>query len=311
MGGEYPNEHAMTSIVTGAFGYIGKYITRYLLVQGERVATITTHPEKPNPFGDSVKAFSYDFDQPDLLTEHLRGANTLYNTYWVRFEHYGASFNQAVQNTAALFECAKRASIQKIVHISVTHASTASDLPYYAGKGMQEQALNECGVPYRIVRPTLVFGDEDILVNNIAWLMRKFPFFPIFGDGQYRVQPVFVEDLASIAVESAGKQGSEVIDAIGPENYTFEDFVQLIARTIKPRERLFHIPPTVGVLLGQMIGLAVGDIILTQDELQGLMTNLLTSIQTPNGSTHFSEWLANHRESIGVTYSSEWRRHFK
>jgi NADH dehydrogenase len=301
----------MTSIVTGAFGYIGKYIAHHLLQQGEQVATITTHPRKPNPFGDSVRAFYYDFEQPDLLTEHLRGADTLYNTYWVRFEHYGASFNQAVRNTATLFACAKRAGIQKIVHISVTHASTSSDLPYYAGKGMQEQALIDCGVPYSIVRPTLVFGDEDILVNNIAWLMRRFLLFPIFGDGQYRVQPIFVEDLASIAVESAGKQGSEAIDAIGPENYTFEDFVRLIARTIKPQEILFHIPPTMGVILGQLIGLAVGDIILTHDELQGLMTNLLTSTQASNGNTRFSEWLLDHRESIGAGYTSESQRHFK
>ena len=301
----------MTSIVTGAFGYIGKYIAHHLLQQGEQVATITTHPRKPNPFGDSVRAFSYDFDKPDLLTEHLRGADTIYNTYWVRFEHYGASFNQAVRNTATLFECAKRAGIQKIVHISVTHASTSSVLSYYAGKGMQEQALIDCGVPYSIVRPTLVFGDEDILVNNIAWLMRRFPVFPIFGDGQYRVQPIFVEDVAAIAVESASRQGKGAIDAIGPENYTFEDFVRLIARTLKPREILFHIPPTMGVILGRLIGLVMGDIILTHDELQGLMTNLLTSNQAPNGSTRFSEWLLDHRESIGAAYSSERRRHFK
>ena len=301
----------MTSIVTGAFGYIGKYIARHLLEQGEQVATITTHPGKPNPFGDSVNAFFFDFEKPDLLTEHMHGADTLYNTYWVRFEHYGASFNQAVRNTATLFACAKGAGIQKIVHISVIHASTSSDLPYYAGKGMQEQALIDCGVPYSIVRPTLVFGDEDILVNNIAWLMRKFPLFPIFGDGQYRVQPIFVEDLAAIAVESASRQGSEAIDAIGPENYTFEDFVRLIARTLKPREILFHVPPAMGVILGQLIGLAVDDIILTYEELQGLMTNLLTSNQAPNGSTRFSEWLLDHRESIGAAYSSEWRRHFQ
>jgi uncharacterized protein YbjT (DUF2867 family) len=301
----------MTSIVTGAFGYIGKYIASNLLAQGEQVATVTTHPGKPNPFGNSLKAFSYDFDQPDLLTDHLQDAMTLYNTYWVRFEHYGASFNQAVRNTTTLFDCARQAGVQKIVHISVTHASTASDLPYYAGKGLQEQALIESGLPYSIVRPTLVFGDEDILVNNIAWLIRKFPLFPIFGDGRYRVQPVFVKDLASIAVESARRPGSETIDAIGPESYTFESFVRLIASTIKPKEKLFHLPPSLGIVLGQLIGLALGDIILTRDELQGLMTNLLTSEQPPNGATRFSEWLLASRQTIGATYSSEWRRHFK
>jgi uncharacterized protein YbjT (DUF2867 family) len=301
----------MTSIVTGAFGYIGRFITSQLIQQGENVATITTHPDKPNPFGDAVKAYHYDFDKPDLLREHLQGAETLYNTYWVRFEHYGASFNQAVQNTKILFDCARDAGVKKIVHISVTNPSLNSKLPYYVGKAQQEQALIACGVPYSIVRPTLVFGDEDILVNNIAWLIRKFPAFPIFGDGKYHVRPVFVADLASIAIEIAQESASRTIDAIGPEDYTFEEFVRLIARAIKPGEILFHLPPWLGIILGQLIGLALGDIVLTGDELNGLMSNLLTSDQAPNGKTLFSEWLVEHARGIGATYSSERRRHFK
>ena len=173
----------MASVVTGAFGYIGKYIARHLLDRGEQVTTITAHPDKPNPFGANVKAFPYNFDRPDELTASLQGAATLYNTYWVRFEYGGVTFRQAVQNTVTLFNCAKAAGIRKIVHISVTHASPDSRLPYYAGKGLQESALINSGVPYSIVRPTLVFGKEDILVNNIAWLIRTFPVFPIFGSG--------------------------------------------------------------------------------------------------------------------------------
>jgi uncharacterized protein YbjT (DUF2867 family) len=300
----------MTSVVTGAFGYIGRYITRHLLQQGELVTTITTHPDKPNPFGEAVKAYAYDFDRPDLLANHLSGASTLYNTYWVRFEHYGATFQQAIQNTTTLFECARRAGVQKIVHISVTHASLYSNLPYYAGKAQQEQALIACGVPYGIVRPTLVFGDEDILVNNIAWLIRRFPAFPIFGNGEYRVQPIFVEDLATIVVDFASSPNSGSIDAIGPEEYTFEAFVRLIASQIKPKAFLFHIKPSIGVSLGWLVGLALDDIILTGDELRGLMTDLLTSDQPTNGVTRFSEWLASHQSSIGASYSSEKRRHF-
>ena len=196
------------NVVTGAFGYIGRYITRHLLEQGGSVRTITTHPDKPNPFGEAVQAFPYNFDQPDQLIDSLRGASTLYNTYWIRFNYGGDTFEKAVRNTATLFECAKEAGVGRIVHISVTQASAKSDLPYYRGKAQQEQALANCGVPYSIVRPTLVFGKEDILVNNIAWLIRKFPVFPIFGSGQYKVQPVFVEDLARIAVTSAGSPGT-------------------------------------------------------------------------------------------------------
>jgi NADH dehydrogenase len=299
------------NIVTGAFGYIGKYITRRLLEQGEAVRTITTHPDKPNPFGEAVQAFPLDFDRQDDLIESLRGASTLYNTYWIRFPYEGATFEQAVQNTATLFKCAKEASVRKIVHISVTQASVESDLPYYRGKAQQEQALIDCGVPYCIVRPTLVFGKEDILVNNIGWLIRKFPVFPIFGSGQYKVQPVFVEDLARIAVVAAQESANVTLDAIGPETFTFEALVRLIAARIKPSVRLVHISPSLGILLGRLIGFGLGDVILTRDELKGLMDELLTSSQIPNGTTRFSEWLESNGDQLGSGYSSEIQRHFK
>lgn len=301
----------MLNVVTGSFGYIGKYITCKLLEQGEEVRTITTHPDKPNPFGNAVKAFSYNFDNPEELTKSLRGAETLYNTYWIRFEYDNQTYRQTIKNTITLFNCAKEAGIKRIVHINVTNASVNSDLPYYAGKAEQENALINSGVPYTIVRPTLVFGDEDILVNNIAWLIRKFPLFPIFGDGTYRVQPVFVKDLASIAVESSRGEKSVILDAIGPETFTFQEFVQLISSTIKPAAALIHIPPAIGIIFGKLIGLVLRDNILTRNELKGLMDEMLTSKQQPNGTTAFSDWLESHKEKIGSVYSSEIERHFK
>lgn len=300
----------MLNVVTGAFGYIGKYITRQLLQQGEEVITITTHKDKPNPFGNSVKAFSYNFNNPKDLTASLRGASTLYNTYWIRFEYNNATYRQTIQNTITLFNCAKEAGIKRIVHISATNASVKSDLPYYSGKAEQENELINSGIAYSIVRPTLVFGNEDILVNNIAWLIRKFPVFPIFGDGSYRVQPVFVEDLASIAVESSKEKKIILIDAIGPESFTFKEFVQLIASKIKPGVKLVHIPPSIGIIFGHLIGLTLGDTILTLNELNGLMDGMLTSNQNPNGTTRFSDWFESHKEKIGSAYSSEIKRHF-
>ncbi|MDA2929058.1 NmrA family NAD(P)-binding protein [Acidobacteria bacterium AH-259-O06] len=300
-----------TDVVTGSFGYIGKYITRRLLGEGRRIKTITTHPNKENPFGEVVTAYPYNFDKPDLLVENLRGAHTFYNTYWIRFEYGGVTFRQAVENSITLFRCAAQAGIKKVVHISVTHASENSSLPYFKGKAEVEKALVTCGLPHTIVRPTVVFGKEDILINNIAWMMRKFPVFPIFGSGQYLVQPVYVEDLASIAVASADDTDSRIIDAVGPETFTFEELLRLIASKIEQNVKFVHLPPTLGLLLGHLIGLVVGDVVLTKDELKGLMNNLLYSEQSPNGETLFSEWLSSNKNRVGRTYSSELKRHFR
>lgn len=298
------------NVVTGAFGYIGRHITRRLLDVGQEVRTITTHPEKPNPFGEAVRAYPYDFDQPERLTEHLGGAEVLYNTYWIRFERGRATFSGAVQDTLTLFECARRAGIRRIVHISVTNPDIDSDLAYYRGKAQQERSLQELGLPFSIIRPTLVYGVEDILVNNIAWLMRTFPLFPIFGSGEYLLQPIYAGDLAGIAAEEGQETGDRVIDAVGPETYTYERMVRMMGSHLKPELRYMHMPPWLAVGLGKIIGLAVRDVILTRDEAQGLMEERLTSSQPPNGSTKFSDWFASHKDQIGRSYASELKRHF-
>ncbi len=298
-------------IVTGAFGYIGKYITKALIARGRSVHTITTHPAKPNPFGSSVKAFAYNFENPALLTQTLCGAETLYNTYWIRFPYDGQTYESALQNTQILFQCAKEAGVKRIVHISVTRASISSNLPYYHGKAVQELMLKESGVPFSIVRPTLVFGKEDILVNNIAWLIRKSPVFPLFGSGSYRVQPVFVEDLAEISVRESLQPAGATIDAIGPESFTFRDFVALIAKKIGKKPLLLRVSPAFGILCGQLLGIFLRDILLTQHELEGLMQEMLTSLQPSNGQTKFSDWLEDNKTTLGRSYSSEITKHFR
>jgi NADH dehydrogenase len=246
----------------------------------------TTHPTKPNSFGTAIKA-------------------------WVRFPFDGQTYESALANTGTLFQCAKRAGVKRIVHIGVTQASINSDLPYYSGKALQESILSESGVPFSVVRPTLVFGKEDILVNNIAWLIRTSPIFPIFGSGLYRVQPVFVEDLAEIAVHQSTNSPGTIVDAIGPETFTFQQFVTLIADKIGKRPGIVKVPPSVGIVCGQILGLFLRDVLLTRNELKGLMDELLTSRQLPNATTKFSDWLEQNKSTVGSRYSSEIARHFR
>ena len=298
-------------IVTGSFGYIGKYITQELISSGGRVKTITTHPDKPNPFGNDVKAYPYSFHNPELLISILKGCDTLFNTYWVRFNYGKSSFEKALGNTHILFDSAKKAGIKKIVHISVTNPSESDSLPYYRGKALQEKMLKELGISYDIIRPTLVFGAEDILINNIAWTIRRFPLVPVFGSGDYKVQPVFVEDLALIAVECAKKHASETLDAVGPETFTYKEMLQVIASVLNRDVKLIRVWPNIGIFLGKVIGFFVNDVLLTKDELRGLMANKLTSQQTPNGKTKFTEWLKANKETIGDRYTSELDRHFR
>ena len=299
------------NVITGAFSYTGKYITRRLLAMGKEVRTLTGHPNNPNPFGEAVKVFPFDFDQPQQLVKHLQGATTLYNTYWIRFAHGSMTFDKAVEQTKILIQAAEEAGVQRIVHVSITNPAETSRLPYFRGKAILEQAIRASTLSYAIIRPTVIYGDEDILINNIAWLLRHFPVFPLFGSGQYRLQPIYVGDMADLVVHAGQHNENQVIDAVGPEIFTFEELVRLIAKKLHRRVIITHVRPQLAFSMAKLIEPVVGDVLITQDEVAGLMADLLISQHPPTGHTRLSNWLDEHVNTVGKRYASELNRHYR
>jgi NADH dehydrogenase len=304
-------ETAELNVVTGALSYTGKYITRRLLSMGERVSTLTGHPNRQNPFGEQVSVSPFTFDDPAELTKSLRGATTLFNTYWVRFPRGQVTFDKAVENTRTLIRAAEEAGVRRIVHLSITNASEDSPLPYFRGKGLLENAVMRSRLSYALIRPTVIFGAEDVLINNIAWLLRRFPVFAVPGSGDYRVQPVFVEDVAEIAVNAAHQDEDVIVDAVGPDTYTFDELVRLIADKIRSKARIVHASPALALFFSRMAGYLVSDVMLTRDEVEGLMANLLVSDSPPTGQTRLGDWLNENAESVGARYASELGRHYR
>ncbi len=304
-------DHGTFDVVTGAFGYTGKYIARRLLEMGRRVKTLTGHPERVNPFQDTIDVARFDFDRPDRLIASLRGASTLYNTYWIRFPRGSLTFDAAVENTRVLFRAAADAGVKRVVHISITNPSEDSPLDYFRGKALLERALVETGLSYGILRPTVVFGREDILINNITWLLRKFPVFVVPGSGDYCLQPIFVEDLANLVVDAGRTRDNTVLDAAGPDVLTFNDLVRQVAQAVGSKSRVIHLPHGLAVSVARIIGWFLGDVPLTMQEAEGLMANLLVSDQPPMGLTRFSEWLPANSATLGTSYSSELARHYR
>ncbi len=301
----------MLNAVIGAFGYTGKYITERLVAAGEAVVNLTGHLDRPNLFGEQVSVAPLDFARPEVLARSLEGAEVLYNTYWVRFARGAVTFDTAVENSRNLLRAAEDAGVRRIVHISITNASPDSRLPYFRGKGLVEEAVKASGMSHAIIRPTVVFGPEDILVNNIAWFLRRFPVFPVFGSGRYAVQPVFVEDLAEIAVDAAQASGDVEMDAVGPETLTFNEMLSLIGDSIGSRTLFTHLPPALAYGLSGLVGYVVRDVVITRDEIEGLMAGLLVSTGRPTADTRLSEWLSLNAETIGARYASELRQHYR
>lgn len=297
-----------THAVTGAFGYSGKYIARRLLDRGLRVVTLTNSPGRPHPFGNALAVRPLDFADPDALSRSLEGVSVLYNTYWVRFNHRLFSHADAVRNTLALFDAARRAGVRRIVHVSITNPSEDSPFEYFRGKAVLERALRESGLSHGILRPAVLFGHEDILVNNIAWALRRFPVFGVFGDGQYRIQPIHVEDFADCAVALGESAENSTVEAIGPETFPYRGLVEAVGVAIGIRRRVISLSPAVGLLAGQVIGRAVGDVFITREEIGGLMAGLLHVDAPPAGATRLTEWARAHADTLGRRYASELAR---
>jgi uncharacterized protein YbjT (DUF2867 family) len=301
----------MKIIVTGAFSYTGKYITQHLLDKGEQVLTLTNHPDRPDPFGGRVQAFPLDFDNENNLSNHLAGADVLVNTYWVRFDRGIVTQSGAVENTRRLVDAAKAAGVRRIVHISITNPSLESHLPYFSGKAAIEKGIVDSGMSYCILRPTLIFGQEDILINNIAWILRHSPLFAQIGNGQYKLQPVFVDDLAVIACQYVYRPENAILDVTGPDTYSFDDLVRLIGQKIGCPRPILHFPAELALQAARFISLFIGDVLITREEVQGLMAGLLVSSETPRGTTKLSDWLEANRETVGRKYASEIARHYQ
>lgn len=298
-------------VVTGAFGYTGAAIARRLLENGKRVRTLTNHPDANDPLAKRIEVAPLDFEDEAGLRRSLEGADVLYNTYWVRFEHGGKTFAKAVANSEKLFRAAAAAGVKRIVHTSITNPSLDSPLGYFSGKARVEKALRVSGVPHTILRPAVIFGGRDILINNVAWFLRRFPMFAVPSGSECLLQATYVEDFADLALASGAASGNEVLDAVGPEQFAFEDLVRLIAKTVRSHARIVRASKPTLMAMMWALNHVTGDVVLTSEEIDGLAANLLVSSAAPACKTKISDWLAANVDQVGKNYASELKRHFE
>jgi uncharacterized protein YbjT (DUF2867 family) len=301
---------APIDVVTGAFSYSGRFVAAQLLERGRGVRTLTNHPRPDDPLAIRIPSYPLNFSNDTALVTALTGTDTLYNTYWVRAPHGSLSHGVAVENTRRLIEAARRAGVRRIVQTSIANP-TASASSYYRGKAALEDVLRSSGLSYAIVRPTLLFGEGDVLINNIAWLLRHLPVFAIPGDGDYRLQPMYVKDHSALLVEVGSQAADVVVDSAGPEIFTFDELVRLLRRAINRRTLVVHVPPALAMAGATVAGRMVRDMLLTREELDDLMHDVLVSREPPRGTTRLTDWLPLHRDDVGRRYASEMERHYR
>ena len=296
---------AELDVVTGVYSYTGGFIAQELLRRGRQVRTLSRRPEPGHPLEGKVQEGTLQFAQRERLLRDLSGADTLYNTYWIRYERGGHSYDAAVRNTRTLVEAARDAGIRRVVHISVSNPSESSPFAYFRGKAATEREVRRVWPSAAILRPTLVFGTRDLLLNNIAWILRRFPLFLVPGG---RVQPVAGEDVAELAI---GAGEGETMDAAGSEVYDFAELVRMVGRAARARARVVRAPATLGLGLTAVANRFLRDVVVTREELDALAAGLLLSNEPPRGRRSFAEWLEASGPQLGTQYVSELARNFR
>ena len=295
-------------VVTGAFGYSGRWVAHHLLKNGVKVRTLTNAVGRDDPFNGKVEVHPIDFDNHSSLVKSLEGAKVLYNTYWVRYNKNDRNFSHetAVENSRRLFLAAEEAGVERIIHFSVAHPHKAPDWTYFKGKVAVEKILHESNLSYCILRPTVLFGgDRNVLINNIAWIMRRFPVFGVFGFGNYPIQPVHVKDVARVAVEQGKLRENLTIDVTGPETFRYKEYLGLMAKSMKLRRLILPMPSLAGWAFGKLLGLFLQDLVITRAEIKGLKRGLMASDEEPLGVLKFSEWISEHGSQFGKSYQND------
>lgn len=304
------------NLVTGAFSYSGKYIADELLKYDHKIKTLTGHPDEESINFDKIDIFPYNFENYSELVTSLTGVTTFINTYWIRFPQKDITWDDVVSNSKILFDACKEAGVKKIIHLSVTNPSLNSPYPYFKGKAEVEDYLTSLDISYTIIRPALTFEDGDILLNNIAWLLRRSPLFGIFGDGKFMIQPISQLDLSKVVVSHIydGKDTREIIDAIGPETHEFQDIIKMLNSATNSKTLILKFPGVlywIPYLFSKIVGFFMKDTLLTRNEIGALKDNLLLTNSLPVADTSFKDWVSKNGDKLGSEYAHEINRHYE
>lgn len=289
---------APTDLVTGAFGNTGSAIAARLLDQGRRVRTLTGHPPAdPDPRID-VRSFAWG--DPKRLASAFDGVTNFYNTYWMRTGDDDGHFDVAVDRCRQLIEAAETAGVERIVHLSVGNPSLDSPYPYFRGKAQVEQRLAESPIPAGVVRPSLIFGGDNAMLNDLAWVLRRMPAFAVPGDGQYLVRPVHLDDVVDLCLDSGARRDRTTVDAIGPDRFTYQVMIESVRDAVGAKSRIVHTPAPLVLMGAKVLGTVLRAQLLTRDELLSTIDGIADAEGPATGSVSFFDWLPTEAADLGV-----------
>jgi NADH dehydrogenase len=248
-------------LVSGGTGFVGSSIVKVLLRRGERVAVLGRSAEHVGQrFGDAVEARDGDVRDPATLASAMEGVDFVVNAVQfpgspIENRRKGFTFEEVdLKGTRNQVDAAKRAGVRRFVYVSGAGANKDSEKHWFRYKWEAEDYLQHSGLEWVIIRPTWVYGPDDVSLNRFLGFGKMLPFIPMFGNGEQDMQPVFIDDVGRVGADAATKPeaANMLFELGGPERMSMNDVVKTALDVQGKKKALLHQPVVVGKLLGSL-----------------------------------------------------------
>ena len=265
----------MLIAVTGATGFVGRHLAALLARRGHSVRALVRNPRRADALRNlPVELVAGDLSDPGVLALLVRDASAVVHLVGIIVESGRATFQDVhVEGTRRVLAAARQAGVGRVVHMSAIGARDARDAtPYHRTKWEAEELVRGSGLSYAIFRPSIISGPESVPIRTLARLHRWSPVVPMFGDGQFATQPVWIEDVAlAFALAAENGRFTGAFELGGPAPMTYEAFVRAIGRAAGHPRPLVHLPLALARAAARVFDLLGGAAPLTSDQLQMLV----------------------------------------
>jgi NADH dehydrogenase len=241
--------------VTGATGFVGRNLVNRLLDEKHEI-TVLTHRRSGELFGNNVRAVQGSVDRVSEMVAAFRGADLVFHLVGILTETRENTFEKTVaQGTENVVGACEEARVNRIVYLSALGTSAHAETAYHKTKYHAEQSVQKSKLQWTIFRASIIYGKNDGFLTTMSKVIRYLPFVPIFGDGHYKIQPIFIADLCEVMVGTLSIPSSfnQIIDIGGPEQLDYKTAIELLKKAMGKRRVNFHIPfgvimPVAGLL---------------------------------------------------------------
>ncbi len=272
--------------VFGGTGFLGRRVVQHLLERGLSVRIATRHPERAAALFPAVHAgiepVHADINDDLSVANALAGAAAAVNAVSLYLERGQLTFHSIhVAGAARVAQRAEEGGLKRLIHVSGIGSDASSPSPYIRSRGEGERAVRRAFPAATLVRPSVMFGKGDAFVTPIAAVLRRLPAFPLFGSGQTRLQPVYVEDVAEAIARTVERPHAEVYELGGPRIYTSRALLETIAQSLGRKPLLIPVPVALWQTLASIGELMPGPLI-TRNQVELLQRDSVAAVDAPS-----------------------------